>query len=311
LPSARAATRRRDIKCAQRPPFYASRPPPVASSPHHPSLLPCTAHRRSASTSTSTFTSTTCTTSTTAPANMALFGSSAPAAASTTTGDTSKDVEVQQSQLPSDSIQDLQFSPTNDFLAVGSWDKKVYIYEVNGSGANGKWFFECPGHVLGLGWSKDGTRVAAGDSTGMLNIVDFRSAPASGQCQAQQAKAHDEAIKCVRWFQMAGQDYVATGSWDKKVKFWNLQGAEPVGTLQCQERVYSMDIKDQLLVIATAERHIHMVNLNDPTKIYKTIQSPLKWQTRVVSCFSDASGFAVGSIEGRCAIQYVEDKDVR
>jgi mRNA export factor len=85
---------------------------------------------------------------------MALFGSSAPAAASTTTGDTSKDVEVQQSQLPSDSIQDLQFSPTNDFLAVGSWDKKVYIYEVAGNGANGKWLFECPGHVLGVGWSK-------------------------------------------------------------------------------------------------------------------------------------------------------------
>lgn len=29
----------------------------------------------------------------------------------------------------------------------------------------------------------------------------------------------------------------------------------------------------------------------------------------MVSCFTDASGFAVGSIEGRCAIQYVEDKD--
>jgi len=41
----------------------------------------------------------------------------------------------------------------------------------------------------------------------------------------------------------------------------------------------------------------------------KTIPSPLKWQTRVVSCFTDASGFAVGSIEGRCAIQYVEEKD--
>ena len=129
--------------------------------------------------------------------------------------------------------------------------------------------------------------------------------------QAQQAKAHDEAIKCVRWFQTGGKDYVATGSWDKKVKFWDLQGAQPVATLECQDRVYSMDIKDQLLVVATAERHINMINLNEPTKIYKTIISPLKWQTRVVSCFTDASGFAVGSIEGRCAIQYVEDKDTR
>jgi mRNA export factor len=115
----------------------------------------------------------------------------------------------------------------------------------------------------------------------------------------------------VRWFQTGGQDYVATGSWDKTVKFWDLKNAGPVGTLNCQDRVYSMDIKDQLLVVATAERHINMVNLNEPTKIYKTIVSPLKWQTRVVSCFTDASGFAVGSIEGRCAIQYVEDKDTR
>jgi hypothetical protein len=61
----------------------------------------------------------------------------------------------------------------------------------------------------------------------------------------------------------------------------------------------------------SAAGHIHMVNLADPTTIYKTITSPLKWQTRVVSCFTDASGFAVGSIEGRCAIQYVEDKDTR
>lgn len=115
----------------------------------------------------------------------------------------------------------------------------------------------------------------------------------------------------MRWFQTGGQDYVATGSWDKTVKFWDLKGAQPVGTLQCQDRVYSMDVKDQLLVVATAERHINMINLNEPTKIYKTIVSPLKWQTRVVSCFTDASGFAVGSIEGRCAIQYVEDKDTR
>lgn len=86
---------------------------------------------------------------------MALFGqSSAAAATSSTTGDTSKDVEVAQGQLPGDSISDLQFSPANDFLAVSSWDKKVYIYEVGNNGPQGKWLFECQGHVLSVGWSK-------------------------------------------------------------------------------------------------------------------------------------------------------------
>jgi mRNA export factor len=41
----------------------------------------------------------------------------------------------------------------------------------------------------------------------------------------------------------------------------------------------------------------------------KQLQSPLKMQTRVVSCFPNGSGFAIGSIEGRVGINYVEDKD--
>jgi mRNA export factor len=72
-----------------------------------------------------------------------------------------------------------------------------------------------------------------------------------------------------------------------------------------------MDVQYPLMVVATAERHIQIFNLTNPNTAYKTITSPLKWQTRVVSCFTNSasSGFAVGSVEGRVAIQYVEDKD--
>ena len=102
---------------------------------------------------------------------------------------------------------------------------------------------------------------------------------------------------------------LVTGSWDKTIKYWDLRSSTPVGSVQCQERVYTMDVRNSLLVVGTADRYINVVNLADPMKFYKTLQSPLKWQTRVVSCFTDSSGFAIGSIEGRCAIQYVEDKD--
>ena len=71
-----------------------------------------------------------------------------------------------------------------------------------------------------------------------------------------------------------------------------------------------MDCKDGLLVIGTADRYINLVDLRTPDKFYKTIQSPLKFQTRAISCFTpEPSGFAIGSIEGRCAIQYVEERD--
>lgn len=135
----------------------------------------------------------------------------------------------------------------------------------------------------------------------------------SGQNIATQVAAHDQPIRCVRFVEVPGQasPVLVTGSWDKTIKYWDLREPKPVASVNCQERVYSVDVMNKLLVIATADRYINIVNLEKPTEFYKTMQSPLKWQTRVVSCFTDASGFAVGSIEGRCAIQYVEEKDSR
>lgn len=82
-----------------------------------------------------------------------------------------------------------------------------------------------------------------------------------------------------------------------------------------------MSVAQQLLVCATGDRQLHVINLSSPTTIFKvcphidiqlieranfkvqSIESPLKWQTRVVSCFPTGDAFAVGSIEGRVAIQ--------
>lgn len=36
-------------------------------------------------------------------------------------------------------------------------------------------------------------------------------------------------------------------------------------------------------------------------------ESPLKHQTRAVAGFPDGSGFAVGSIEGKVAMEYLDD----
>jgi mRNA export factor len=102
---------------------------------------------------------------------------------------------------------------------------------------------------------------------------------------------------------------IVTGSWDKTVKYWDLRQATPAGTLSCQDKVYSLDVKDKLLVIATAERHIDVVNLTEPTKFFKTHLSGLNYQTRVVSCFIDSSGYGIGSTEGRCSFQHVDPKD--
>ncbi|CAK7264990.1 RNA export factor gle2 [Sporothrix epigloea] len=237
-----------------------------------------------------------------------LFGSAAAAQPNNTVGDLKGDVAVPNP--PEDSISDLSFNPSpndqKDFMAVASWDKKVRIYEVNtGTGASeGRLMYEHNAPVFSCHFSKDGKRVISAGADNQARLCDLETG--KNEVVAQ----HDQPIRSTKFFEIdGGQQMVVTGSWDKTVKYWDLRQQQAVASVQLQERVYTMDVKDNLLVVGTADRYINVINLKEPTKLYKTVQSPLKWQTRVVSCFNDSAGFAIGSIEGRCAIQYVEEKD--
>ncbi|KAL1864874.1 RNA export factor gle2 [Diaporthe australafricana] len=236
-----------------------------------------------------------------------LFGGpSASAAPSNTVGDLKQDVEVQSP--PTDGITDLSFNPNQsapqDFLTVASWDKKVRLYEVTPQGqAHPRHAYDHEGPVFSVDWFKDGSKIVSASADKQVKLCDLATQ------QTMQVAAHEQPIRVVRCFEANGTPMIATGSWDKTVKYWDCRQSAPAATLQCQERVYTMDVRNNLLVVGTADRYINVVNLASPDKFYKTLQSPLKWQTRVVSCFADAAGFAIGSIEGRCAIQYVEEKD--
>ncbi|KAG8905912.1 hypothetical protein FRB99_007992 [Tulasnella sp. 403] len=211
--------------------------------------------------------------------------------------------DVELSDPPTDSISALAFCPTADYLAVSSWDGNVRIYEISPTGqSQGKAMYNHDGPVLDVCWSKDGQRLFSAGADKVAKMFDVQTG------QSSVVGGHDAPIRSIRWMDMNG-GVLVTGSWDKTVKYWDLKQPNPIGTLQLPERCYSMDIAGQLLVAATAERHIITVNLNNPTTIYKRIDSPLKWQTRVVACFPSGDGYAVGSVEGRVAIQYVEDKD--
>lgn len=218
----------------------------------------------------------------------------------------SKDATL--SSPPEDSISSLSWSPVANYLAVGSWDNKVRIYNITQSPTGtGAAAIDFDGPVLTCDWSRDGKYVAGAGSDQTAKLLDL----GSNGAPAQVAARHDAPIRALRFFQMPNSNapMLVTGSWDKTVRYWDLRSSTPAATLTCQDRVYSMDVKDSLLVVATAEKHIQIVDLNNPTTIFENRKSPLKEQTRVASCFIDRSGFAVGSIEGRCGFQYIASKD--
>ncbi|KAI0308844.1 WD40 repeat-like protein [Amylostereum chailletii] len=223
---------------------------------------------------------------------------------STTNTNASNEKDIEVADPPPDSISSLAFSPVADFLAVGSWDNNVRVYEVGANGqTQGKAMYGHQGPVLSVCWNKDGTKIISAGGDNAARLYDVQSG------QSQQVAQHDAPIKVVKSIETPQGSIIATGSWDKTVKYWDLRSSAPISTVQLPERCYTMDVAYPLLVVGTAERHIQIYNLTNPTTVYKTMTSPLKWQTRVVSCFPSSNGFAVGSVEGRVAIQYVDDKD--
>lgn len=64
-----------------------------------------------------------------------------------------------------------------------------------------------------------------------------------------------------------------------------------------------------LLVTAHSEMIIHYWDLRqifsgkfEPVGV---TQSPLKYATTCITCFGDGKGYAIGSIEGRCGVKYI------
>ncbi|KAF9292618.1 hypothetical protein BGZ68_000022 [Mortierella alpina] len=213
-----------------------------------------------------------------------------------------KDFEV--TAPPTDGISDLAFSKTSDLLAATSWNNEVRIWEVMPDGstvAKAMYSHEAP--ALTCQWSADGSKLASGGADSAGRLFDVTTG------QPTQFAKHDAPIKSLRWID--GPNIVATGSWDKTIKYWDLRQQSPVSSVALSDRLYSMDTHNSLLVAAMADRQISMYDMSNPTVPFRTMESPLKMQTRVVSCFTTGGGFAVGSIEGRVAIQYTDVKDTQ
>ncbi|CAG8469509.1 6302_t:CDS:2 [Paraglomus brasilianum] len=206
---------------------------------------------------------------------------------------------------PGDGISALAFSPVADYLAVSSWDTSVRIYEVNAAAgaAYGKALYKHDGAALCCAWSKDGSKLVSGGTDKAGRLFDLATQ------QPMQIAQHEAPIKTIKWVDNQPNNLVCTGSWDKTVKYWDTRTPNPVLSIDVPDRVYTMDLVSPLLVIGTADRHIVIYNIANPGTPYKTQPSPLKYQTRVISCFVNATGYAIGSIEGRVGIQYLDDKD--
>lgn len=149
----------------------------------------------------------------------------------------------------------------------------------------------------------------AGGADKKIHIMDVSTA------QQQVVGSHDAPVRGVRFADVVGTtgQMVVSGSWDRTIKFWDIRQrpGNAAATLSFDERVYSLDVKKNLVVVATADLNIHLGNLGKPDAPFKTVKSPLKHQTKTVTAFPNGKGWATTSIEGRCGVNAVDEEEAR
>ncbi|CAF2112087.1 unnamed protein product [Rotaria magnacalcarata] len=224
----------------------------------------------------------------------------------TTTTPVQRDVEVVQP--PEDSISCMKFSPASipqTYLIATSWANDIRCWEIQSTGqsiARAMQNFDAP--LLNCCWSDDGSKVFTAGSDKTARMWDLQSNTSI------QIGMHDQAVRTINYIQRPSYSCVMTGSWDRTVKFWDMRQATPLKQLTLDERIYAADVLGPMAVITTADRGIQVYSLDQGPTEYKKIESLLKYQHRCVSIFTDKArnpnGFAVGSIEGRVAIMYVD-----
>jgi len=117
-------------------------------------------------------------------------------------------------------------------------------------------------------------------------------------------------IGCKELIWMPTMNVLMSGGWDGKLNFWDLRTQNPVFSLDFQKKIYSMSMTFPLLVVGMSDRIVSYFNLNKlgGTNFVpeSTFESHLRYQTRRIATFPEADGYAIGSIEGRVAIKYID-----
>lgn len=202
-------------------------------------------------------------------------------------------------EAPSDTISCLAWSPVSDLLAVSSWDNSVRIYEVNSTGnVQPRAMYSHENMCLSCAWWADGTKVVSGGGDNAVRSYDLQSG------QSTQIGAHDGLVTGVCVVDV-GQPMVASVSFDKTLKYWDLRTPQPVATVALPDRASKISTAKKLLAVACMNKQAAIFNLDNPSTIFKMLETPLKYCTESIACMPDGVGLSQGSSEGRCDVHHL------
>jgi cell cycle arrest protein BUB3 len=207
---------------------------------------------------------------------------------------------------PLDGISKVCFgtNSASHFILASSWAGSLSVYDsVSGTlrvefgKAN-----ESP-PLLDCAWIDD-TQLVGGNSLGQVLFYSMLSTlPTEGQVVGQ----HDAGVRCVRWSESIAS--VITASWDASIRGWDIRDHKNTFSANLSGKAFAMSLHQNTCIVGTSKRKLEFWDVRKMEQAWNIVDSPIRQQIRSIACSPDAKRFAVGSTEGRVAIQPFSETD--
>ncbi|GCA95717.1 serine/threonine-protein kinase [Microcystis aeruginosa] len=194
----------------------------------------------------------------------------------------------------SDWVWSVVYSPDGHYLASGSWDNPIKIWEV----ATGKELRTLTGHSIGVMsvvYSPDGRYLASGSSDKTIKILKV----AAGK-KLRTLTGHSRGVYSVVY--SPDSRYLASGSWDDTIKIWEVATGKELRTLNGHSyRVHSV-------VYSPDGRYLASGSLDKTIKIWEVATET---ELRTLTGHTDLVSSVVYSPDGRYLASGSADKNIK
>jgi mRNA export factor len=203
-----------------------------------------------------------------------------------------------------DCVSCVKFSPKECpmlLAGVAAWDGSCSIWQVARDASGGvisqpAWTSSHDGPLLSMSFSPDG-RVFYGGCTKTAVMWDLNSD------QKRVVASHDLPISCLDYVTLPQSmaSVLLSGSWDGKVRWWDLRQQNFAMEQNLGEPVFALDAQKTVPMMAAATgRMVHIYNLQSSQKVSELkVPDVMKFNIRCVTCAPQYDGVGVGSSEGR------------
>ncbi|GJQ14592.1 hypothetical protein GpartN1_g6383.t1 [Galdieria partita] len=186
------------------------------------------------------------------------------------------------------------------FILASSWAGSLSVYDsVNGTLRIefGKANENPP--LLDCTWI-DESHVAAGNSLGQVLLYSMQSTlPTEGQLVGQ----HAAGVRCVAYSETITS--VVTAGWDSSIQGWDIRdnSSRSKFSASLSGKAFALSLYQNTCIVGSSKRKLEFWDIRKMHQPWNIQESPIRQQIRSIACSPDATRFAIGSTEGRVAIQ--------